>query len=1290
LNAEALRYWVPFDVWLKLKAARAQVKATREGTPSFQEHQRAFQKALAQRAQWSVSRSAPLKNPSIEQLRAQLKELEELKRALSNRRAQGLLDQVAELELYLSQLIEQERASLTPLEVIKEGEELSVEGPIGPYLASPIEPQGEPVATPSKRDSSEQSRSQQDSPDQKNSDQKNSEHENSEQKRAHSISQERLTLIKRYRELVGLSIAELEAWRAQLKELTLTLKREASAYDEELKALNQLSDHLSDELSHLLARAEIQGALSDLSLETLIGLKATRSAEEREAHARLEERVTLIERLSTRYEQAYRARLKALSPPQLPPPPPEEPEDTFQSAAQLTYATSTSEAVLSFHQSRAEALAEAIEANKDYEEELNKALNTLEEARKVTLSLDVIDARARLLSQPRFWSATRLAAESVERPTEARLKSLQQQRKLWRESLERLQQEGERWRATLSEDQSSSERLRSELEGPAGLRARLKQEQVWVTFLKEIDSYDTPKLLSAYQRDVKTLNTLEHRLQTAEERHATLSQEITELSAQRARLGDPLLRQYPAPSEEFLAWAQPLLTLARASENSEGAERSDGSSASPSLDQERAKRKAEGTTPSPLPTEVSELTESLRAKIPPRVTYYLERAQLTAQLTQALEERGSLIGERAELLAKRADIARHVWRSAALLRRRAQRGEAPTTLLTDELQRHRSLSWVSELKSEGVRALEERHEQERAWLLTEPDYGPIKTTLSEWSLLLGQILDLIEQREELASEVKRANDPQARDQLSKLERDQEAHALRVRMSQDQRWYEGVWELIHSRDTKSLDELLEGLYVELIKVERQQQLIDQQLKLTHLLSSHVERQRPLLERFEVAMSAAVERLTLRLKAERLSVLSRLDPQGTLSDVSAFNASSDLKLPSERLESLEGEARALAVMDLKRTWSLLYAYNTTLTRIRDALGPQGMLERSVGQVKDGAARLQAEHEQLARPLHRLLGARARGVVRGVSSSAVGEIDRIRDERFKTKLKAAAGILLSFCLIPLIALLITRFIAHFGEQVFSYVLREQTGRAQTERERQEREERSATLFQVFRAASNLLVWTLTGIYLLKAVQVDVTPIIASAGVLGLALAFGAQELVRDFFAGFFILLENQYNIGDIVRIQGTFGRIERITLRLTILRDEEGVVHFIPNGQVGMVSNCTREWSQARVEIGASYNAPPQQVIECLREIGDQLCADPVHGGYLLLCEVLGLERFDDSAVIYKVRLRVTAGQQWQIARLYRQRVMETFAERGIEIPFPQVVMHYTPPELSGLSEGLSAKT
>lgn len=1212
-----LKLWVPFQRWSELKQLRDRVVNYRQADPSYIERQAEFQALLAQRAQWEVSTPELREDQGLEQLRVQAKLIEEAKKASVSRRAQGLNEHITGLDLYLSQLLDQERASLDQIEEL-----------IDQQLVSELEgPPSEEVQEVDLKGLSER--------------------------------HERLTQLER---LVTAELSEIEAWRAQLSSLTQELEAEETGHDARQAELERLSSLVTELLSQQLARRELEVEIEELSLETLIGLKATKLDEDHQAKELLDERLSSLIKLKGSFDERHRAQLRGLTPPVLPPPPTGEGEDSFQTAARLQYAVETSERFMAFHKRRAEATQGALEAQASYLEELDAVLKARAESFKATLSHDVIEARVRALSEPIFWSQEQLIAYAKLAPTIAQLKELNELREAWQQERAVTIEEGSRWQASLKEDQEAITRHQAELSGEGGLRERLKQELVWLTFLKEIDSYDTPKLLSAYSKDVKRLRGFELQVERLEGSYEHLSYQLNQLVALRSRLSDPLMRQYPSSNRDFRRWASSLYELIEPEGVDEGGE----------LGGDREEQGAEAQ-PAPLPDEVAKLTDALRARIPPRVNYYQERQQLTAQIHQLIDERAQLLTQLASLFNQRGELARHIWRSATLLKRRHQTAQSSFTL-TQEMRTHRSLAWVNTLKAANINSLREEHERETQWLKFEPNYAPIKSSLEEWSVLLSQILDLIEQIEELQRELKREDDLNPAP-MSKLEADQKAHALKLRIEQDQLWYESIWDLINSEDTKTLDELLEGLYIQLTKLERKQELIDKSIKQSVLLVERVSAQRPILESFKSSMGEAHKTLERRLSAERMRLMVQLDPQGSLATLSAYNSENeDLKLSTSTGPKLEGEAMEHALLELKRFWTLQQAYHATLSRIKEALDTHGMLERSVGQVKDSIARLQSEHEQLARPLYRLLGSRSRGLVRGERHDQVGEIDRIRDERFQKKLKAGAGIILSFCLIPLIALLLMRFVSHFGERIFVYVLREQTDRAQTERERQEREERSATLFQVFRAASSLVIWTLTGIYLLKAVQVDVTPIIASAGVLGLALAFGAQELVRDFFAGFFILLENQYNIGDIVRIQGTFGKIERITLRLTIIRDEEGVVHFIPNGQVGMVSNCTREWSQARLDIGASYNAPPKQVIDCLRQVGDQLCVDPLHGGYVLACEVLGLERFDDSSVAYRVKLRVTAGQQWNIARIYRQRVMEAFEEWGIEIPFPQMVLHY----------------
>ncbi|MDZ4804130.1 MAG: mechanosensitive ion channel family protein [Candidatus Eisenbacteria bacterium] len=221
---------------------------------------------------------------------------------------------------------------------------------------------------------------------------------------------------------------------------------------------------------------------------------------------------------------------------------------------------------------------------------------------------------------------------------------------------------------------------------------------------------------------------------------------------------------------------------------------------------------------------------------------------------------------------------------------------------------------------------------------------------------------------------------------------------------------------------------------------------------------------------------------------------------------------------------------------------------------------------------------------------------------------------------------------------------------------------------------EKRAATLSLLLRQLTGVVLALVSGMMILREFRVDIAPIIAGAGVIGLAVGFGAQSLVKDIISGFFILLENQFDVGDVISGAGVSGGVERIGLRFTQLRDLEGRVHFIPNGEFRVVSNLTRGWSRAVVDIGVSYSEDIDRVQDVLRDVADGLRADPAFTALMLEpMEILGVESFGDSAVTIKVIFKTLPGKQWPVAREFRKRLKARFDALGIEIPLPQRVVH-----------------
>jgi small-conductance mechanosensitive channel len=239
------------------------------------------------------------------------------------------------------------------------------------------------------------------------------------------------------------------------------------------------------------------------------------------------------------------------------------------------------------------------------------------------------------------------------------------------------------------------------------------------------------------------------------------------------------------------------------------------------------------------------------------------------------------------------------------------------------------------------------------------------------------------------------------------------------------------------------------------------------------------------------------------------------------------------------------------------------------------------------------------------------------------------------------------------------------------------------------EDRENRAKTLVGVFHHAATWAI-IIGGIFMiLDEVGVPIAPLMGGAAVVGLAVAFGAQNLVKDYFCGFMILLENQYGINDVIKVGDIGGMVERITLRVTVLRGLDGTVHFIPNGQIDKVSNMTHGWSRALFDIGVAYKEDVDQVMKVLVQLGKELRADP-NFAHLILDdpEMLGVDEFADSAVIIKFFIKTRPLQQWTVKRALLRRIKKKFDELGIEIPFPHRTIYYGEPTEKEAASELSA--
>lgn len=238
--------------------------------------------------------------------------------------------------------------------------------------------------------------------------------------------------------------------------------------------------------------------------------------------------------------------------------------------------------------------------------------------------------------------------------------------------------------------------------------------------------------------------------------------------------------------------------------------------------------------------------------------------------------------------------------------------------------------------------------------------------------------------------------------------------------------------------------------------------------------------------------------------------------------------------------------------------------------------------------------------------------------------------------------------FCIAFIIMAVVKRFLTQLEKRLIS------KGQAEGEPP-SESQKRIETIIRLIKHGIFIALWMTIVLVVLKEIGMEIGPVIASAGVVGLAVGFGAQNLVRDTISGFFMILENQIRVGDVAILNGTGGLVEKINFRTTVLRDLSGIVHVFPNGTITTISNLTNEWSAYVFDIGVAYKESTDRVVDILHQVGDSMIEDDKFGPLMLdKPEVFGVDKFADSAVMIKGRICTRPIRQWDVGREFLRRV------------------------------------
>ena len=270
----------------------------------------------------------------------------------------------------------------------------------------------------------------------------------------------------------------------------------------------------------------------------------------------------------------------------------------------------------------------------------------------------------------------------------------------------------------------------------------------------------------------------------------------------------------------------------------------------------------------------------------------------------------------------------------------------------------------------------------------------------------------------------------------------------------------------------------------------------------------------------------------------------------------------------------------------------------------------------------------------------------------------LEKLSEWSFNHGLKLLATIVFCYALVRITALLVTRFEYELNRGTTLDAL--------------ERAKRARTLGTVINKVVTITLTGVVALVMLHSFGLNITPFLTGAGILGLAVGFGAQTLVRDVISGFFLILEDQVRVGDVAAINGVGGLVEAINLRTIVLRDAEGTVHVFPNGAITTLANRSKDFSYYVVDLPISYREDPDRVAAVLKQIADGMQADPVFAPSILEpLEMMGVDAFRDWSVVLKMRIKTMPTKQWEVGREFRKRIRRRFTEEGIEVPYPAVL-------------------
>lgn len=1024
-------------------------------------------------------------------------------------------------------------------------------------------------------------------------------------------------------------------------------------------------------------------------------------------YAELQQRLRDADRLAEAVEEAE-ATLAGLFEP-------EPPEDAVEGSivASLDRArrnVALAETVVTYYDSKHEGL-EALQGRLIAAVEADQALSgRLEPAVAEGMQLDVL---AELLLEQ---AADRPLPDSV---TEADFAT---QLQTLRDARARLAERAAAFSLRIDEVVEEIAAARSELvQARTALRDRsraLQREESWATYIADLREVDSAELIDVFTEtnaQFQELNgefrQLGRSADAAREAAAEAEEAFTAhvdpaILAMRDRteafeqyLADQGLRLQPAPEAEAVAEPAEETIEAPAGQSD-----TSGAAAAPAPDAagDGPAQPAEAAEPAPTQAELwlADLRHDREEIAVRRKNFYAHEEELRATLISALsalEQRLQTFVPAGENLL---DTARRAWGAANVLNLRLRReeiAEADMPAGVENWTTREVLETITD-EVEAVRRELGQVEQRLGALRAVADRQTLIAPLESLQENLGIRIEELGDYRNLAAQFSAIDDPET---LDALERQMMERQIRARIAADLGVYDVLDDFFASAETATIDELLHRYYERLVRNESKLENIEDRRNLIAALIEQSQAGREPLDALREALQPVLSDAELALDIETVRVQAALNPADAPELLAGLSERAAIDLDPAAIPSLPRgadeetlrTARNDLILSLQDDWARLAGYRQWVNDLQAATEPLGGIDQLVGELEGLDARLDSTRADIERAVGRLVGFSPQELQSLLTAQtdlgpqdrrrlAAGEIGTLRAQREGVIDSTLVQSLVTLVLIPVIAVVVVLVSRALGRRFIHKVERTRAGEAGAK-------ERAETLNGILQTITLFAAIALAVIYMFQTINVDITPLLASLGIFGLAVAFGAQSIIKDIFSGFFLLMENQFNRGDWVVINGQVGMVESIGLRLTAVRDWPfGTVHYFPNGLIQEVQNYNKDWNKKIVFVKVPWEYSPTMVRPIIQDVVDDMMSDKEDPFLKVALKQIfvGPGRgphdidYELGALVYSVHCEGTNARASGVAGEFRVRLHRAFVAKGIPLAISRGI-------LTDRSQGLS---